>query len=115
MFDGHGPYGHKVAGHVRDNLPSKLSSQLKALASHEHHQADSDLSFCIDKSIECNRRSDSYETNKDDNGKWLSSWKHTFTNAFEELDNELNLNTSIDCICSGTTAVSVVKLVSLKS
>ncbi|PKU65204.1 probable protein phosphatase 2C 73 [Dendrobium catenatum] len=109
VFDGHGPFGHKVAGHVRDNLPSKLSSQLKALGSHVDHQGSSDLSFCNDKSIEFNDTTESYETKKDENGKWFPSWKRTFTNAFEELDNELSMNTSIDCICSGTTAVSVVK------
>lgn len=110
VFDGHGPFGHKVAGHVRDNLPSKLSSHLKASASPEDHHGDSDLSLCNEKSIEFNGTTESYETKKDDNGKWLSSWKHTFSNAFEELDNELSMNTSIDCICSGTTAVSIVKL-----
>eukprot|EP00262_Sarcandra_glabra_P006952 TRINITY_DN1950_c0_g2_i1.p1 TRINITY_DN1950_c0_g2~~TRINITY_DN1950_c0_g2_i1.p1 ORF type:complete len:135 (-),score=47.67 TRINITY_DN1950_c0_g2_i1:250-654(-) len=29
VFDGHGPLGHKVACHVRDVLPSKLSSLFK--------------------------------------------------------------------------------------
>lgn len=87
VFDGHGPYGHKVAGHVSKNLPSKLSLLLKS------------PSF-----------PDSHEASKQDSGNWLSSWKSTFTNAFEELDNELSTNTSIDCICSGTTAVSIVKL-----
>ncbi|KAI0501889.1 hypothetical protein KFK09_016834 [Dendrobium nobile] len=68
VFDGHGPFGHKVAGHVRDNLPSKLSSQLKALSSHVDHQGSSDLSFCNDKSIEFNDTTESYETKKGENG-----------------------------------------------
>ncbi|XP_020597512.1 probable protein phosphatase 2C 73 [Phalaenopsis equestris] len=110
VFDGHGPFGHKVAGHVRDNLPSKLSSHLEALASTENPEADSDHSFYKDKSVEFNGTTESYETNKNEHGKWLSSWKHIFTNTFEELDYELSVNTGIDCICSGTTAVSVVKL-----
>ncbi|KAK8968392.1 putative protein phosphatase 2C 33 [Platanthera guangdongensis] len=37
VFDGHGPYGHKVAGHVSKNLPSKLSLLLKQPSFPLHH------------------------------------------------------------------------------
>ncbi|KAK8926064.1 putative protein phosphatase 2C 73 [Platanthera zijinensis] len=102
VFDGHGPYGHKVAGHVSKNLPSKLSLLLKQPSFPEGNKGDADL--------RSNTSSESHEAGKHDSGIWLSSWKKTFTNAFEELDNELSTNTSIDCICSGATAVSIVKL-----
>ncbi|KAK8950016.1 putative protein phosphatase 2C 73 [Platanthera guangdongensis] len=102
VFDGHGPYGHKVAGHVSKNLPSKLSQLLKQPSFPEGNKGDGDL--------RSNTSSESHVAGKHDSGIWLSSWKKTFTNAFEELDNELSTNTSIDCICSGTTAVSIVKL-----
>lgn len=41
----------------------------------------------------------------------FSSWKAGFLKAFKEVDDQLSRGTNIDCICSGTTAVSVVKQV----
>ncbi|XP_074579018.1 putative protein phosphatase 2C 73 isoform X2 [Curcuma longa] len=83
-FDGHGPYGHKVSRHVRDTLPSKLQSQLKPLMNDDN---DSNL----------------------DTETWFPKWKAIFVNAFEELDKELHAHPKIDCICSGSTAVTVIK------
>ncbi|KAG6539204.1 probable protein phosphatase 2C 73 [Zingiber officinale] len=81
-FDGHGPYGHKVSRHVRDTLPSKLQSQLKRLMND-----DSNL----------------------DTETWFPKWKAIFVNAFEEVDKELHAHPMIDCICSGSTAVTIIK------
>ncbi|PKA64854.1 putative protein phosphatase 2C 73 [Apostasia shenzhenica] len=108
VFDGHGPMGHKVAGHVRDNLPTKLSSRLKLLQSPQKGQADADL-YMSRASYECDGTNDSPEAKEEDCCHWLSSWKDNFSKVFEELDKELSVNTSLDCFCSGTTAVSVVK------
>ncbi|KAK8939532.1 putative protein phosphatase 2C 73 [Platanthera guangdongensis] len=92
----------EVAGHVSKNLPSKLSLLLKQPSFPEGNKGDGDL--------RSNTSSASHEAGKHYSGIWLSSWKKTFTNAFEELDNELSTNTSFDCICSGTSVVSIVKL-----
>uniref|UniRef100_A0A803QFD2 PPM-type phosphatase domain-containing protein n=1 Tax=Cannabis sativa TaxID=3483 RepID=A0A803QFD2_CANSA len=45
VFDGHGPYGHKVARHVRDNLPTKLSKAIE-----QSKEMDEDLG--LDSSID---------------------------------------------------------------
>ncbi|URE18736.1 PP2Cc [Musa troglodytarum] len=81
-FDGHGPYGHRVACHVRDALPSRLQSGMKA-----------------------------FEGGADDTAGdgWFASWKASIVSAFEELDKELSNHPWIDCICSGATAVTILK------
>ncbi|KAJ0983839.1 hypothetical protein J5N97_002195 [Dioscorea zingiberensis] len=90
VFDGHGPLGHRVACHVRDVLPSKISTGLRSL---EELEDDDGVANC-----------------SGDADKWLSAArKDVFVKAFEELDEELGHSSSIDCICSGSTAVSVVK------
>ncbi|KAM0941208.1 putative protein-serine/threonine phosphatase [Dioscorea sansibarensis] len=81
VFDGHGPFGHKVACHARDVLPSKISSGLRSLQLLEDRDVD----------------------------KWFSASEDALVKAFEELDEELGHSSSIDCVCSGTTAVSIVK------
>ncbi|KAG0465109.1 hypothetical protein HPP92_019273 [Vanilla planifolia] len=99
IFDGHGPYGHKVAAHVRDNLPHKLDLHLTSMSPPRGHRIHGDTS------IECRGKDEP----RVDDDRFFCSWKDAFTDAFEELDKELGLNTSIDCICSGTTAVCVMK------
>ena len=93
VFDGHGPYGHRVASYVRDNLPSKLSR----LHSLQQSRVDENQNETSDNNV--------------DTSDEFSSWKSTFLKAFDELDKELSDHATIDCICSGTTAVSVVKQV----
>ncbi|WVZ87955.1 hypothetical protein U9M48_034528 [Paspalum notatum var. saurae] len=44
-----------------------------------------------------------------DENQLLSTWKSIFTKTFEEVDAELKQHSGIDCICSGTTAVTVVR------
>lgn len=93
MFDGHGPYGHRVASYVRDNLPSKISSRLNSLQPLEDEDNRNEMN------------------DNDEDIRELFSWKSTFLKAFEDLDKELGDHSTIDCICSGTTAVSIVKQV----
>ncbi|RWW61037.1 hypothetical protein BHE74_00031921 [Ensete ventricosum] len=84
-FDGHGPYGHRVACHVRDALPSRLQSGMKTFKGGADDTGDGD--------------------------GWFASWKATIVSAFEELDKELSNHPWIDCICSGATAVTILKQV----
>ncbi|RWV98172.1 hypothetical protein GW17_00038997 [Ensete ventricosum] len=84
-FDGHGPYGHRVACHVRDALPSRLQSGMKAF------------------------KGGADDTGDGDGDGWFASWKATIVSAFEELDKELSNHPWIDCICSGATAVTILK------
>lgn len=41
----------------------------------------------------------------------LSTWKNIFVKTFEDVDEDLRQHSGIDCICSGTTAVTVVRQV----
>lgn len=99
VFDGHGPFGHRVACYARDKLPAKLSSGLDSLPRLQG---------------ECYGDESSDGDNDDDdvggaNSEEFSSWKEAFLKAFEELDKELRNHSVIDCICSGSTAVSIVR------
>ncbi|KAJ8753800.1 hypothetical protein K2173_000054 [Erythroxylum novogranatense] len=101
VFDGHGPYGHKVARYVRDNLPSKLSTAIKLPESNSFNYSE----VGIDKDY-------SKEAGEDDSKEHipsLSSWQAGFLRSFKEMDQELSLDASIDSFCSGSTAVTVVK------
>ncbi|CAN6469643.1 unnamed protein product [Victoria cruziana] len=95
VFDGHGPYGHRVARHVRDNLPLKISAHYDALQ---------------EGGYECDEESNG--TCGGDQDGWpkdLSSWKSVFVSSFKEMDKELSMHPSVDCFCSGSTAVALVK------
>ncbi|KAK4745729.1 hypothetical protein SAY87_012041 [Trapa incisa] len=41
--------------------------------------------------------------------KIFQALKHSFLRAFRGMDRELRMHTNIDCLCSGTTAVTLVK------
>ncbi|KAL6653432.1 hypothetical protein ACP70R_009010 [Stipagrostis hirtigluma subsp. patula] len=101
VFDGHGPLGREVARHVRNSLPMKLSSSLN-LKTEEDPLSNTDLDS-FDKS-DCTSSSD-----RSDESQLLSTWKNVFVKTFEDVDEELRQHSGIDCICSGTTAVTVVR------
>ncbi|KAL5550711.1 hypothetical protein UlMin_000887 [Ulmus minor] len=122
VFDGHGPYGHKVARHVRDNLPAKLSKaiQLSKFNSSKYVDVDvSDRDYSDDYRDEEEDRDDnsSSDDNKDvpsdhsnnHNIISLSSWEACLIRSFRGLDEEISLDSTIDSYCSGSTAVTVVK------
>jgi hypothetical protein len=79
VFDGHGPHGHTVAQLVRDFLPQKLASNLKSLKTSVHEKI------------------------------FLPMWKELFLKSFMMMDQELQQKPNIDCFCSGTTAVTLVR------
>lgn len=127
VFDGHGPHGHKVAHHVRDNLPIKLSraielSKLNSFKYGDVDVADKDLFDDYGEADHdhgnsiTNTDHDHDNVNKDDNQNdkslrvlSLSSWEACLIKSFTEMDEELGLDSSIDSFCSGSTAVTVVK------
>ncbi|XP_057788844.1 probable protein phosphatase 2C 33 [Salvia miltiorrhiza] len=86
VFDGHGPYGHMVAKRVRDSLPLKLSA---------HWEVDM-------KDDEILRKTGNHS-------EIFHILKESFLKAFKVMDKELRMNTNFDCLCSGTTAVTLVK------
>lgn len=104
VFDGHGPYGHLVARKVRDTLPLKLFSFFD---SYESKKNKSTGTIC------CSQDSVSEgpvcEAGIEDK---TGSWKNAFLKSYKSMDKELRYHPSLDCFCSGSTAVTIVKQVS---
>ncbi|KAK4802416.1 hypothetical protein SAY86_000619 [Trapa natans] len=96
VFDGHGPYGHMVAKRVRDSLPLKLSTQWESKKNEENVLKEISLNSATGTTIEA--------TNPP-----FQLLKQSFLRAFRGMDRELKMFTNIDCVCSGTTAVTLVK------
>lgn len=111
VFDGHGPFGHMVAKRVRDSLPLKLSAhwELNIKGSNDvlrevnlNHEVETPLTGDDDSRLLMD-----LEINK--NPEKLQALKDTFLKAFKVMDRELRMYANIDCFCSGTTAVTLIK------
>ncbi|KAL0403375.1 UNVERIFIED_CONTAM: putative protein phosphatase 2C 33 [Sesamum radiatum] len=116
VFDGHGPYGHMVAKRVRDSLPLKLNAHWEANNKSDEILREVSLnttgSLCTDTSFlsadeEARASIDVGETGKDTDV--FQTLKESFLKAFKVMDRELRMYANIDCFCSGTTAVTMVK------
>ncbi|KAJ8749304.1 hypothetical protein K2173_018786 [Erythroxylum novogranatense] len=104
VFDGHGPQGHLVARKVRDNLPIKLLSFL-----HSFQQTqDGSGKACFKRN---SKKSDGGYSEKDDSpeDKLHALWKEAFLKSYKAMDKELRSHPNVDCFCSGSTAVTIVK------
>lgn len=100
VFDGHGPFGHVVAKKVRDALPLRLTSQWVLNGNARNGPADDSSEAVAYHEGKDEERCDLFMTLKD-----------SFLKAFKVMDKELKLHPRIDCYCSGTTAVTLVKQV----
>ncbi|MCO5600825.1 hypothetical protein L7F22_054941 [Adiantum nelumboides] len=104
VFDGHGPDGHRVARNVRDVLPQKLAASWKSA------QAALDAVSSSDDS-----ENESCRLERDHHGdvigdpSLIMAWKESFVAAYKVTDRELLMNDYLDCVSSGTTAVTLVK------
>ncbi|ESQ35193.1 hypothetical protein EUTSA_v10007474mg [Eutrema salsugineum] len=109
VFDGHGPFGHMVAQRVRDILPFTLSTQLKMASVMEQSSSNDglDSATCIDEEQWCELQ----PSEKD--GKLLPemylSLKRALLKTCQQMDKELKMHPTINCFCSGTTSVTVIK------
>lgn len=105
VFDGHGPHGHLVARKVRDALPLKLASFLQSFDS-KHN--GSTVNCCSG-----NPKLDVVDPDKDggveDKVDYL--WREAFLKSYKAMDKELRSHPNLDCFCSGSTAVTLVKQV----
>ncbi|KAJ4833271.1 hypothetical protein Tsubulata_013199 [Turnera subulata] len=93
VFDGHGKNGHIVSNIVRNRLSSLLLTQKTALT-------------------KTKTPADDYNEEGDDNlssRKGFQKWEQACISAFKVMDKEIKLQENLDCSCSGTTAVVVVK------
>lgn len=98
VFDGHGPHGHLVSRKVRESLPVRLLSFLQS------KQSKSD-------SQEADKEEEEEEASEEDKLKLL--WEEAFLKAFSAMDKELRSHPNVECFCSGSTAVTVIKQVIL--
>lgn len=98
VFDGHGPSGHKVARHARELLPSKLSKAIKKQPSRLKNGVS-------EASVEPDNNGGNQQN------PFVSRWEAAFEESFKEFDQDLGFDSSIDCFCSGTTAVTIIKQV----
>ena len=113
VFDVHGPFGHMVAKKVRDSLPLKLCAQLQLNSFHKDGHVD-----IISCGLGSLTSEESALTSTDgeagihnQNHTDITTMRESFLKAFKVMDKELKLHPSIDCYCSGTTAVTLVKQV----
>ncbi|GMP64826.1 hypothetical protein CsSME_00025911 [Camellia sinensis var. sinensis] len=110
VFDGHGPYGHMVAKKVRDSLPVLLCSQWKANSKSDRSEngnatKSSNFEECVDDDW-C----ESLEVEENEKlPEMYLPLKQSMLKAFKLMDKELKFHSAIDCFCSGTTAVALVK------
>lgn len=112
MFDGHGPYGHMVARKVRDALPILLSthwdskSESNRNSGHENGNPEGMVRF--DDFMD----DDGCESLEAEENEKIPEMhiplKKSILKAFKLMDKELKLHPTIDCFCSGTTAVAVI-------
>ncbi|KAJ7957320.1 Protein phosphatase 2C family protein [Quillaja saponaria] len=116
VFDGHGPFGHKVAKKVRDSLPLKLTAQWELHCSSKNQMSDVSTSTTGSlKSGEIAFRMVDEEQNaindlhKDNLTNIFMTLKESFLKACKVMDKELKLHGDINCYSSGTTAVTLVK------
>lgn len=119
VFDGHGPFGHMVAKRVRDSLPLKLSAHwevnlkgddvLREISQNRTGSMNSEDISLISADEETRSSIDAEEAEK--HPEIFQTLKESFLKAFRVMDRELKMYTNIDCFCSGTTAVTLVKQV----
>lgn len=114
VFDGHGPSGHRVAKRVRDSFPLKLIAQWEL---HNKKDGQSDIRNAVanHKSEEIGFRMVGERASITDHEhnctNTLKALKESLLKACKIMDKELKLHPDIDCFCSGTTAVTLVKQV----
>ncbi|KAG4922865.1 hypothetical protein JHK86_051678 [Glycine max] len=113
VFDGHGPYGHRVAKKVRDSFPLKLNAQWDL--HHKNRDGLSDHSSATGsyksegngfRLVDEKTSPTDHELDETDT---ILTLRESFLKACKIMDKELKHHPDIDCFCSGTTAVTLVK------
>lgn len=87
VFDGHGPWGHIVSKRVRKSIPGLLlSNWQKALG-----------------------LTSSEDLNLGTQVTQFDAWKQACLKSYAEVDQELKVHPGIDSLCSGATALTIIK------
>ncbi|KAL3631576.1 hypothetical protein CASFOL_024560 [Castilleja foliolosa] len=105
VFDGHGPYGHLVSRKVRDTLPLKLSSFMNSFGSKKNGSGAN----CCNGNVKSDVVDPAKDVTSDVEDKVESLWREAFLKSFKAMDKELRSHPNLDCFCSGSTAVTLVK------
>lgn len=100
VFDGHGPSGHKVSRYIRDFLPARLSLLYKQPIVNGNDAAVIDI-----------ETDESNDQNPESKNPLFLSWKARLTKCFDDMDDQLEEEGSIESYCSGTTSVCILKKV----
>ena len=106
-----------VARRVRDSLPLKLSSHLEVKLDNdkENNSLSTAGSMNSEESSSLNLEEESRSSidfeEKEKRPEIFMVLKQSFLKAFKVMDRELRVHQNIDCFCSGTTAVTLVKQV----
>ncbi|KAK4286182.1 hypothetical protein QN277_002774 [Acacia crassicarpa] len=103
VFDGHGPHGHLVARKVRDALPIKLLSFLQSCESKQTGSGKA----CFKGNLKPDEEDPEKDCSAED--KLNSVWQEAFLKAYKVMDKDLKSHPNLDCFCSGSTAVTLVK------
>lgn len=108
-----------VAKRVRDSLPLKLSAHwdvnmksddvLREISLNGTGSLNSESSSILNADEESRASVDVEETEKHTNV--FQTLRESFLKAYRVMDRELKMYTTIDCFCSGTTAVTLIKQV----
>ncbi|XP_022727031.1 probable protein phosphatase 2C 52 [Durio zibethinus] len=105
VFDGHGPHGHLVARKVRDVLPLKLLSSMHSYQSRQNGSGRK----CFKGNSKKSDGGDSERDGSADEDRLNSLWRESFMKSYKAMDKELRSHPNLDCFCSGSTAVTIVK------
>ncbi|XP_022969078.1 probable protein phosphatase 2C 52 [Cucurbita maxima] len=105
VFDGHGPYGHLVSRQVRDTLPIKLLSFFQSPQLNQNVSGKT----CFQRNLKTSRECEDSEKDCFVEDSQNSVWRDAFLNSYKAMDKELRSHPNVDCFCSGSTAVTIVK------
>lgn len=115
VFDGHGPFGHMVAKRVRDSLPLKLSAHWEVKSDDVLRESIQNRTCNVNSEdtplISVEEETAAYATveGAEKHHEIFQTLTESFLKAFRVMDWELKMYANIDCFCSGTTAVTLVK------
>ncbi|KAL5700174.1 hypothetical protein ACHQM5_025654 [Ranunculus cassubicifolius] len=98
-----------VSKRVRDSLPLKLCSQWEVTNPNSMDGGDADSEETASISMDDEWCHSNFNENEKQLPDMYLPLKHSFLKAFKLMDKELKLHPTVDCFCSGTTAVTLVK------
>lgn len=107
VFDGHGPYGHLVARKVRDTLAMNLLSFFQSPQLKQNESGKT----CFQRNLKAPPDCEDSEKDGFVEDSQNSIWRDAFLNSYKAMDKELRSHPNLDCFCSGSTAVTIVKQV----